>query len=64
VGAGVQHISPSTLLGSFLVPVPSFEVQDAACADFERLCTLEEQVEQLHKEISNLTQHRWPAEIQ
>lgn len=64
VGAGVQHISPSTLLGSFLVPVPPFEEQEGACADFERLCRLEEQVEQLQQEITGLTQRRWPADIQ
>lgn len=64
VGAGVQHISPSTLLGSLQVPVPPLETQGVACADFERLCQLEDQVAQMQGEINDLTQHRWPAEVQ
>lgn len=62
VGAGVQHVSPSTLLGSLQVPVPSLEIQRAACADFDRLCQLEDQVAQLENEIAELTRHRWPAQ--
>lgn len=64
VGSGVQHISPSTLLSSFQVPVPVLEAQHAACADFEKLCSLEEQAEQLQREITDLVQHRWPVQTQ
>lgn len=61
VGAGVQHISPSTLL-AMQVPVPPLEEQRAACADYDRLCTLEDQVSRLQGEIAELTRERWPAE--
>lgn len=61
VGAGVKHISPSTLLNIFQVPVPTVEEQHAACMDFERLCFLEQEVEQLQHEISKVASQRWPA---
>lgn len=63
VGAGVQHISPSTLL-NMQVPVPPLEAQREACADYERLCELEARITQLQGEIGDLTKHRWPAEVQ
>lgn len=63
VGAGVQHISPSTLL-AMQVPVPPVEAQRQACADYDRLCELEAQVAELQGEIADLTKHRWPAEVQ
>lgn len=63
VGAGVQHISPSTLL-AMQVPVPPLEEQRAACPDYDRLCELEDQVARLQGEIADLTRHRWPAGAQ
>jgi hypothetical protein len=63
VGAGVQHISPSTLL-AMQVPVPPLEEQRAACPDYDRLCELEDQVARLQGEIADLTRHRWPADAQ
>lgn len=61
VGAGVQHISPSTLL-AMQVPVPPLEEQRAACADYDRLCELEDQVARLQGEIADLTRRRWPVD--
>lgn len=63
VGAGVQHISPSTLL-AMQVPVPPLEEQRAACPDYDRLCELEDQVARLQGEIADLTRHRWPVDAQ
>lgn len=63
VGAGVQHISPSTLL-TMQVPVPPLEEQRAACPDYDRLCELEDQVARLQGEIADLTRHRWPVDAQ
>lgn len=61
VGAGVQHISPSTLL-AMQVPVPPLGEQRAACSDYERLCELEDQVSRLQSEIADLARNRWPAD--
>lgn len=63
VGAGVQHISPSTLL-AMRVPVPPLHEQRAACPDYDRLCELEDQVARLQGEIADLTRHRWPVDAQ
>ena len=62
VGSGVKHISPSTLLSSFQVPVPALEEQHTVCIDFEKLCLLEKEVEQLQNEISKVASHRWPVQ--
>jgi hypothetical protein len=62
VGAGVQHISPSTLLGSLLVPVPPLEQQREVIEDFENLCRLEDQVATLQGEMAEISQRRWPDE--
>lgn len=61
VGGSVQHISPSTLLGSFLVPAPLLDEQRAAVEDFERLCQLEEQVVVLEQEMADINYRRWPS---
>gem|GEM_PF-7041661 len=62
VGAGVQHVSPSTLLSSLLVPVPPLADQAEVVEDYANLCRLEEQVANLEGEIGDIARRRWPAE--
>ena len=64
VGAGVQHISPSTLLSSVLIPVPTEETLLEVHRDYERLCLLEHQVAEIEDEIDVLTRRRWSVETQ
>lgn len=64
VGAGVQHISPSTLMTSVLIPVPSPDVYREVRAQFDKLCRLEEQVAQLEGEMADLVRGRWSADGQ
>jgi len=62
VGAGVQHISPSTLLSGFVVPLPSLEEQVAAVRDFNRLCQLEGEAARIEQEMNQVVGARWPEE--
>lgn len=62
VGAGVQHISPSTLLSSVFVPVPTAQVYREVREDYDRICQLEQQVAELEGEIRDLTRRRWSTD--
>jgi hypothetical protein len=64
VGAGVQHISPSTLMTSVLIPVPSAEVYREVREEFDKLCRLEEQVAELEGEMAQLIRGRWSTDGQ
>ena len=41
---GVQHISPGTLLGSVLIPIPTPREFEEVRQDYDRLCELEHKV--------------------
>lgn len=60
VGAGVQHISPATLLGTVSVPIPSEQAYVEIRQDYDRLCELENQITNLESEIMNIASRRWP----
>jgi len=62
VGAGVQHISPSTLMSSVLVPIPTVEEYREVREDYDRLCRLEHQVAELEGEMADLARRRWATE--
>ena len=64
VGAGVQHISPGTLMGAVSIPRPSVETYEEIHKDFDRLCELEHQVASLEREIADISRRRWPDEFQ
>lgn len=61
VGAGVQHISPSTLLGSVLIPIPTEEKHRSVRENYDRLCKLEDNVAHLQQEITHLARYHWPV---
>ncbi|MFX1763409.1 N-6 DNA methylase [Paraburkholderia sp. A1RI-2L] len=60
VGAGVQHISPATLLGTVSVPIPSEQAYVEIRHDYDRLCELEDQITNIESEIVNISSRRWP----
>lgn len=60
VGAGVQHISPGTLMTAVMVPLPSEQTYIEIRQDYERLCHLDRQVANLKEEIAHISQRRWP----
>lgn len=64
VGAGVQHISPGTLMGAVSIPLPSVQTYQEIRQDFEQLCKLEDQVASLEEEIANISRRRWQDGLQ
>lgn len=60
-GAAIQHISPQTLMNSFLVPVPDAHDREAVEQDYQRLCELEEKKASIEQQMSDLCESRWPA---
>jgi type I restriction-modification system DNA methylase subunit len=58
-GAAIQHISPQTLLSSFLVPVPQAHERTEVENDYQRLCQLEQQVANIQKQMQEITELRW-----
>lgn len=60
-GAAIQHISPQTLMNSFLVPVPDAHDRKAVEQDYQRLCELEKEKASIEKQMFDLCESRWPA---
>ena len=58
-GATVQHVSPQSLLTSFLVPMPSAEERAAVESDYRSLCQLEQDVERIQKQMTEIAKSRW-----
>lgn len=59
VGAGVQHISPGTLMSALMVPLPSAQTYTGIRQDYDRLCDLEHQIASLDGEMTDISQRRW-----
>lgn len=64
VGAGVQHISPATLLGAVSIPLPSAQAYKEIRDDYNQLCRFEDQIASLEGEIADISFRRWPDEPQ
>lgn len=64
VGAGVQHISPGTLMSAVVVPFPSKQTHLEIQQDYGRLCDLDRQVANLKEEIIHISQRRWPEMLE
>lgn len=58
-GATVQHVSPQSLLTSFLVPMPTADEREAVEADYRSLCQLEQDVERIQKQMTEIAKSRW-----
>lgn len=64
VGAGVQHISPGTLMSAVMVPLPAEQTYLQIRQDYERLCHLDRQLANLKEEIAHISQRRWPETLE
>ena len=58
-GATVQHVSPQSLLTSFLVPMPAAEELAAVEADYRSLCQLELDIKRVQQQMAEIAQSRW-----
>jgi len=58
-GATVQHVSPQSLLTSFLVPMPTAKERAVVEADYRRLCQLERDVERIQQQMTDIAKSRW-----
>lgn len=58
-GATVQHVSPQSLLTSFLLPMPTAEERAAVESDYRSLCQLEQDVERIQKQMTEIAKCRW-----
>jgi restriction endonuclease S subunit len=63
VGAGVQHISPGTLMSAYSVPLPPYETCQEIQAEFAKLCELEDQMSAIKQAMTEITWRRWPGEF-
>ena len=59
IGAGVPHVSPQTLLDSFLVPVPNTAELEAVQNAFETLCQMEAEIKRLEQEMEGSFKRCW-----
>lgn len=60
-GATVPHISPQSLLSSFLVPIPEADERAAVEADYRRLCQMERQMAEIQQQMKVVAELRWAA---
>lgn len=63
VGAGVQHISPGTLMSAYSVPHPSREICHQIQAEFAELCDLEHRMAAIKHAMTEIAWRRWPGEF-
>ncbi|WP_175783121.1 N-6 DNA methylase [Burkholderia anthina] len=61
VGAGVQHISPATLLTSLMIPMPTSDELKRIAADCRRLREIEGEILQLQSEMRDISSKNWPG---
>lgn len=63
VGAGVQHISPSTLMSAVAIPLPPAEACMEIRRDFAKLCDLEHQMAAIKHQMLDISSRRWPGDF-
>jgi type I restriction-modification system DNA methylase subunit len=63
VGAAMPHISVQSLLNSVRIPIPSADEIASVHEDFEKLCSLEAQIESLESEIETIAESRWTVTL-
>ncbi|PUE40262.1 N-6 DNA methylase [Limnohabitans sp. Bal53] len=59
VGAAMPHISVQSLLNSVRIPIPTADEIASVHGDFEKLCSLEAQIESLAQDMGSISESRW-----
>lgn len=59
VGAAMPHISIQSLMRTVRIPLPSATELSEITDQFEKLCALEEEIEQIQFEMHDITKTRW-----
>jgi type I restriction-modification system DNA methylase subunit len=59
VGAAMPHISIQTLMNAIRIPVPTPEERDDVDRDYEKLCSIENQINGLNNDITSIAESRW-----
>ncbi len=63
VGAGVQHISPATLLTSLLIPTPTTDELKRVTDDCRRLREIEGEILLLQSEMRDISSRNWSGSV-
>jgi type I restriction-modification system DNA methylase subunit len=63
VGAAMPHISVQSLLNSVRIPIPSADEIASVHEDFEKLCSLESQINSLAKDMESISESRWSVKL-
>ena len=63
VGAAMPHITVTDLLNSVRIPIPSAEELVSVEADFDKLCSLEENIQIIESEMEEIADSRWVVKL-
>jgi hypothetical protein len=63
VGAAMPHISVQSLLNSVRIPIPSADEIASVHEDFEKLCSIEAQIERLANDMGSISESRWSVKL-
>jgi restriction endonuclease S subunit len=63
VGAAMPHISVQSLLNSVRIPIPSADEIASVHEDFEKLCSLEAQIDSLANDMASISDSRWSVKL-
>jgi type I restriction-modification system DNA methylase subunit len=63
VGAAMPHISVQSLLNSVRIPIPSADEIASVHEDFEKLCSIEAQIDSLAKDMESISDSRWSVKL-
>ena len=59
VGAAMPHVSIQSLMRTVRIPLPNATALNEVTKEFEKLCSLEEEIERIQFEMDDITGSRW-----
>jgi hypothetical protein len=63
VGAAMPHITVADLFSSVRIPIPSKEELASVEDDFDKLCSLEEDIQIIESEMEEIAESRWVVKL-